>query len=124
MTILAKIQIEYKNLRKARSALVPTVAFHISEISKIGKDVANRETTENETIQYLKKTVTKLKDANASREEINFLEQFLPDMISVDTVLESLVLDGVDISNKGAVMKAAKAKYGNLVDYKALGAAI
>jgi uncharacterized protein YqeY len=109
-------------LRKQRSHLAPTMQFHVAEISKIGK-AKNREVTEDEVIQYLKKTVLKLKENEfADQEEIAVLEAMLPQMASRDQVRTHVfhleATEGLDLSNKGAVMKAVKQEFGSLVDMK------
>lgn len=105
-------------LRKDRSPLAATMTFHLSEVEKIGKNAGNRETSDDEALQYVKKTVQKLKeDPFANPEETSLLEKLLPAMASEDEVrafLDSLE----DTSNKGVVMKAVKQHFGALVDMK------
>lgn len=105
-------------LRKERNPIAPTMVFHVAEIQNIGKVNGNRATTDAEAIQYVKKTVSKLKDEGTSNlEEINLLEDLLPEMTSKEAVKAFLnTLD--DTSNKGLVMKAVKEKYGVFVDMK------
>jgi uncharacterized protein YqeY len=96
--------------------------FHLSELSNIGK-ANNRETTEDEAIQYLKKASSKLKENEFHNPaELEILENLLPQMASADEVRAHIFMleaeQGLDISNKGAVMKAVKAKFGALVDMK------
>ena len=110
-------------LRKARSHLGPTMQFHMAEVSKIGKSNGNRDTTEDEAIQYLKKAVQKLKENEfADKEEISILENMLPQMASADEVSNYIIMleaeTGLDISNKGAVMKAVKERFGARADMK------
>ena len=110
-------------LRKARSPYASVMLFHLSEIVKIGKNDGNRDSTEAEALQYVKKTVQKLKENTHSVPvEIELLEKFLPAMASRDDVRAHIFMleadQGLDISNKGAVMKAVKAKFGGLVDMK------
>lgn len=126
MSIIEKLKTKTLELRKQRSHLGPTMQFHVAEVSKVGKSNGNRNTTEDEAIQYLKKTVQKLKENEfADQEEIAVLEALLPQMASVDEV-RSFVFSleaeqGLDISNKGAVMKAVKEHFGSLVDMKMVG---
>jgi len=96
--------------------------FHLSELANIGK-AKNRETTEDETIQYLKKSVQKLKeDKHSNLQEADILEHLLPQMATSDEVRTYIFMlqaeRGLDISNTGAVMKAVKQKFGVLVDMK------
>ena len=113
-------------LRKERDPIARLIVFHVAEVEKIGKNKDNRETTEEEAIQYVKKTVQKLKEdqfANhETQREIELLETLLPKMASEDEVRSHISMleaeQGLDISNKGAVMKAVKAEFGALVDMK------
>lgn len=113
-------------LRKERDPIARLIVFHVAEVEKIGKNKDNRETTEGEAIQYVKKTVQKLKEdqyANdETQREIELLETLLPKMASEDEVRAHISMleaeQGLDISNKGAVMKAVKAEFGALVDMK------
>lgn len=113
-------------LRKERDPIARLIVFHVAEVEKIGKNKDNRETTEEEAIQYVKKTVQKLKEdqyANdETQREIELLETLLPKMASKDEVRAHISMleaeQGLDISNKGAVMKAVKAEFGALVDMK------
>jgi uncharacterized protein YqeY len=121
--IIETLKAKTLELRKQRSHLGPTMQFHMAEVSKIGKSNGNRDTTEDEAIQYLKKAVQKLKENEfADQEEILVLEEFLPKMATADEIRAHIFMleanEGLDISNKGAVMKAVKAHFGSLVDMK------
>lgn len=105
-------------LRKDRSPLASTMVFHLSEVENIGKNAGNRDTTEDEAIQYVKKAVQKLKEnPHANVDEIALLEELLPKMASLEEVQTFLRTLG-DTSNKGTVMKAVKQEFGALVDMK------
>lgn len=111
---LAKLTLQ---LRKERSPLAATFAFHMSEVSKIGKSKGNRETTEDEAIQYVKRAVAGLKaNPHADATETSLLEALLPQMASREDVAE--FLKTIDNSNKGVVMKSVKERFGALVDMK------
>lgn len=102
--------------RKARSDLAPVMQFHISEVTNIGKN-KGRETTEDEAIQYMKKAVQKLEEnEHSDKREIDLLKGLLPKMATEEEVRAFLAT--VDTSNKGAVMKAVREKFGALVDMK------
>jgi uncharacterized protein YqeY len=117
--MIDRLKAKTLELRKARSPLGPTMQFHVAEVSKIGKS-KNRETTEDEAIQYIKKTVQRLnEDEYADKLEIAVLEELLPQMATEAEVRE--FLSTIDTSNKGAVMKAVRDKYGALVDMKMVG---
>ena len=122
-TIIEQLKSKTMELRKARSPYASVMLFHLSEIIKIGKNDGNRDSTEAEALQYVKKTVQKLKEnPYAVPVEIELLEKFLPAMASRDQVRAHIFMleaeQGLDISNKGAVMKAVKAEFGALVDMK------
>lgn len=122
-TIIEQLKTKTMELRKARSPYASVMLFHLSEIVKIGKNDGNRDSTEAEALQYVKKTVQKLKEnPYAVPAEIDLLEKFLPAMASRDQVRAHIFMleaeQGLDISNKGAVMKAVKAEFGALVDMK------
>lgn len=118
MTTIEKLKKLTLELRKQRSSITSTLQFHIAELDKFGKD-KNRETTEEEAIQYVKKAVQKLKENQYSdQKEIEILESLLPQMVSKDEIMSYIAEQGIDVSNKGTVMKAVKAKYGPLVDMK------
>lgn len=105
-------------LRKERSPLASTMVFHLAEVEKIGKNAGNRETTEDEAIQYVKKTVQKLnEDKYSNKEEAALLEGLLPQMASREEV-QAFLGTLEDASNKGVVMKAVKQRFGMLVDMK------
>lgn len=124
MTIINELKAKTLELRKSRSSLGPTMQFHIAEISKIGK-AKNRDTSEDEVIQYLKKTIQRLsEDKYSDLQELDILENLLPRMASEDEVRSfvfSKEAEGLDISNKGAVMKAVREEFGALVDMKMVG---
>lgn len=127
MNIIEKLKAEAMALRKARSTLGPTMQFHIAEIDKIGK-AKNRQTSEDEAIQYLKKSVQKLKENQfADQEEIAVLERLLPQMATEDEVRAFLKakygFSGAagDIPSKGEIMKAVREEFGALVDMKMVG---
>lgn len=122
-TIIEQLKSKTMELRKSRSPYASVMLFHLSEIVKIGKNDGNRASTETEALQYVKKTVQKLKENPYSVPvEIELLEAFLPAMATRDQVRAHVFMleaeQGLDISNKGAVMKAVKAEFGTLVDMK------
>lgn len=106
-------------LRKSRSPLASTVQFHLSEIQKIGKNLGNRETSEDEAIQYLKKTLQRLKENSFSKqEEIDILESLLPEMLSEEQMRD--FISRCENLSKGDIMKLAKKEFGSKVDMKQL----
>lgn len=123
MNTIEKLKSVTLELRKQRSNLSRVMQFHVSEVSAIGKSKNNRDTTDEEAIQYIKKTVQKLKEnLNSDEQEISILEGLLPRMATIDEVRDYLfhleANEGIDLSNKGVVMKAVKKEFGSLVDMK------
>jgi hypothetical protein len=117
---IRKLKSQAMELRKARSPLGAVLQFHIAEVDKIGKTAGNRATTEDEAIQYLKKSVQKLKENQfADQSEIAVLEALLPRMATREEVVQ--FLETIDRPNKGVVMKAVREKFGSLVDMKMVG---
>jgi uncharacterized protein YqeY len=113
---LKQISIE---LRKQRSPLASTAQFHLAEIQKIGKNLANRETSEDEAIQYIKKAVQRLKDDKfSSQEEVRLLEPLLPKMMSEEEMLD--FISCCENLSKGDIMKVAKREFGSAVDMRRL----
>ena len=132
MTIVQKLKTESLRLRKERNPVAASITFVISEIDKIGKNSGNRETTENEAVRVVQKLVATLRDnlnykltdddEAATMLQIQILESVLPKMLTVaDT--SKVVVDAVKEvgPNKGAVMKALRAKHGALIDMKLAG---
>lgn len=142
MSILDDIKKESLKLRTARSHLAPFSVFLISEIQKIGKK-QNRETTEAETIQVLKKTLATTEEnilvledsldlenkdnittagiiaVQKLIDEAEFVRDFIPKMVDKETVKNFLDdMFGGSTPNKGQVMKALKDKFGAYVDMK------
>ena len=113
-------------LRKERSPLAATFQFHLAEIDKIGKSKGNRPTTEDETINYIKKAITTVEGNMSLAEsdghkiqlgaERNLLSRLLPEMASEDELRN--FVSGLEGKSKGEIMKAVKTKYGALADMK------
>lgn len=124
MNTIERLKEKTLSLRKEKSSLASVMQFHVAEISSIGKNSGNRETSEDEAIQYLKKAVQKLKENEFSNtDEVSVLEAFLPQMASEEELRSKLVFafGGKQVHNKGEIMKWAKAHWGNLADMKQVG---
>ena len=132
MTIVQKLKIESLRLRKERNPVAASITFVISEIDKIGKNAGNRETTEDEAVRVVQKLVATLRDnlnykltdddEAATLLQIQILEAVLPQMLTLAETQEAVVASVREIGpNKGAVMKALRAKYGALIDLKLAG---
>jgi uncharacterized protein YqeY len=121
MNTFEKLKAETMVLRKARDPLASIMQFHIAEISKLGK-AENREPSEEQSVQYLKKTVQRLKeDEFSNQSEFVLLEKILPELATAEDIrvfLFNLTESGIDVSNKGIVMKSIKQEFGALVDMK------
>lgn len=126
MTVIDKLKAESLRLRRDKSPVGPSVQYVLSEIVKIGKNNGNRETTEDEAIKVIRNTLNVLQSnyalaspvaKEAINEEMAVLKSVLPSMVSEEEIRNFLSSE-TEISNKGAVMKAIKAKYGSLVDMR------
>jgi len=132
MTMIDNLKSKSMELRKNKSGLASFSTFVLSEIVNIGKNNGNRATTDNEAISAIKKMIERNKSNIAIAKddftilqmsvEIDWLQSFLPEMATQDQVRAHIFMleekEGLDISNKGAVMKAVKAEFGALVDMK------
>lgn len=136
MTLLEKIKQDNIAARKAKdtvkSALLTTL---VSEISNIGKNDGNRETTEPESIAVVKKfikgvdeTLKALEFSSDSRvlvaiEEKKILESYLPTQLSeieLTAVVDQIISTLADRSPKqmGVVMKRLKEMHDGRYDGK------
>lgn len=124
MSLIEKLKTVTLEHRKTKTGLGPSLQFHTSEIVNVGKNQGNRDTTEDEAIQYVKKAVQKLKEnPHHNTLEASVLESLLPQMATDEEILSFLreLFTGKresDIPNKGLVMKEAKQKFGLNVDMK------
>ena len=136
MTLLEKIKQDNIAARKAKdtvkSALLTTL---VSEISNIGKNDGNRETTEPESIAVVKKfikgvdeTLKALEFSSNTRvlvaiEEKKILESYLPTQLSeieLTAVVDQIISTLADRSPKqmGVVMKRLKEMHDGRYDGK------
>jgi uncharacterized protein YqeY len=134
MTVIDKLKAESLRLRKERNPTAASITFALSEIEKIGKNNGNRETTEDEAIKVIQKLVAtigenlKLDVDDGRRVALNFEKQILnsvlPQMVSTDDIRSKMTsaFEGKTVSNKGEIMKWAKAEWGVLADMKQVGA--
>jgi uncharacterized protein YqeY len=124
--IYDKIKAKSIEIRKAKGQLAAYSTFVLSEVSKIGKSKGDRETTDDEAITVLKKMLTVAesnlelavedKSSVLLEAEIEFLKSVLPSMATEEEVTEFLKNTFSEKTHKGVVFKAAKEKYGSLVD--------
>lgn len=116
--LLQNIKSKTLELRKSKDSLGPTMQLHLSEIAGIAKTSGN-DVTDDQVIQYLKSAVKKL-EANtySNQDEVELLNSYIPQMTPIEDVME--FVKTLDTDNKGVIMKAVRAKYGALVDMKAV----
>jgi len=132
-TILKEIKKEYMKYRKEKvKEMISLYSTVIGEIEKVGKDNGNRETTEEETIQVIKKvikslneTINIIEDRGADSKEIeeyvlqvSELEKYLPKQLSeeeLEKIINSLKEEGKNI---GEIMKYLKENYSGRYDGK------
>ena len=122
MSTIEKIKKASITERKARGPLAAFSTFVIAEVEKIGKSKGNRDTTEDEAIQVLKKLRETAVENQNSLEE-NWINSLLPEMVRDDVVrifLNSEFGPGAKPS-KGDAMKALKGQFGSLIDMKRAG---
>lgn len=135
MTIVQKLKTESLRLRKERNPVAASITFVISEIDKIGKNSGNRETTEDEAVRVVQKLVATLRDnlnykltdddEAATLLQIQILESVLPKMLTLADTSKAVVDAVKEVGpNKGAVMKALRAKHGALIDMKLAGSVL
>jgi uncharacterized protein YqeY len=136
MTIIEKLKAKSLQLRKEHSPVAASIAFALSEITKIGKNNGNRETTDDEAIKVIQKLLIVVNENIRYAEEKeddgrlihlhyekNILESVLPKMAS-DQDITDFLRDlftgkrGDNIPKKGDVMKALRDHFGALVDMK------
>ena len=130
MTIINDMKAASIEIRKNKGGLASFSTFALSEISKIGKNDGNRETTDDEAIATIKKLIDKNKSNMAITKdqfsvmkleaENDFLRSFLPEMASEEEIVKFLKDEfGVGKpKNKGIAMGAVKKKFGSLADMK------
>jgi len=122
MTMLQKIKDASVKERKLRSDMAVFSSFVLAEVQKIGKGKGNRETTDDEAIQVLKK-ISAVSAENNRIGEVAWIDTLLPSMATsqdIQEFLNSTFGTGAAV-NKGIVMKALKERFGSLVDMKLAG---
>ena len=110
--MLTQIKAQVLELRKEKDPLAPFGLWLVSEIEKVGKNKSNRETTEDECIQLLKK----LKDTLSNETEIAFVSTFIPAMLSDEEVV--MFFRENDYTSLKEAMPALKRTYGSKVDMR------
>lgn len=126
--VIEKLEEETMKARRDGGKISSFAKYILSEVRNIGKNKGNRDTTEDEAIQFIKKQVEKTEEVlhmveenetiNRLKSEINFLENLLPEMVSENEVLEFLRNETTEEMNKGQIMKKVKENFGARVDMK------
>jgi uncharacterized protein YqeY len=132
--LLEEIKRDQFEARKNKEALKATLLTTLySEAAMKGKN-ANRETTDEETVQVIQKFLKGVNETigylercggdnvealtNASVEK-TILESYLPKMATVDEIRkEVLSLKAIGVSEIGAIMKHLKSVFGSSLDGK------
>ena len=133
MSLLEQIKKDQLEARKNKEALKATLLTTLfSEAAMKGKN-ANRETTDEETVQVIQKflkgvneTIGYLEKGGDNAEalatvhaEKTILEAYLPKMASSNEIrAEVAVLKSAGAANIGAIMKGLKDKFGSALDGK------
>jgi uncharacterized protein YqeY len=134
MSLLETIKKDQFEARKNKEALKATLLTTLfSEAAMKGKN-ANRETTDEETVQVIQKflkgvneTIGYLEKGGGDNAEAlatvqaekTILEAYLPKMASADEIrAEVAVLKSAGAANIGAIMKGLKDKFGSALDGK------
>ena len=123
---LRKDQLEArKNKDKLKSTLLTTL---IGEASMIGKNNGNRESTDKEVFDVIKKfiknintTIELVEDVNDLKTEKTILESYLPKQLTeeeLDNIIVSAIKENNydNIKQMGAIMKFLKDNYNGLYD--------
>lgn len=115
--------------RKNKTGHGSFLLFVISEVEKIGKNIGNRATTDDEAVKVLQKTIENLKlnveylatqDNEAElvvvKDQIAILEPFIPQMASEAEIIA--VIDTLPVKDKKSIAAALKKTFGTRVDIK------
>jgi len=133
MTVVEQLKKRSMALRKERNPIAPSIHFALSEIEKVGKNIGNRETTEDEAIRVVQKLIAtidenlRVVDSDGHRIALNFekqiLQEVLPQMASEEEVRSLLadILGTTAPKNKGIAMKVIRDEFGAKVDMKRAG---
>lgn len=126
--VIEKLENETMKARRDMGIMSSFAKYILSEVRNIGKNKGNRETTEDEAIQFIKKQIEKTEEIlhmvkerhaiNRLKSEINFLENLLPEMVSENEIIDFLRNETTEDMNKGQIMKKVKNHFGARVDMK------
>lgn len=130
MLLVKRIKTEQMISRKARNTFrTGVLTTLLGEVSKIGKDAGNRDTTDEESIRVIKKFVKNIKDtlnltdtnSEALNNELLILDEFLPDEMSDEDVRLNVNMIIHEMQNDdsnpkiviGPIMKIFKERFKN-----------
>jgi uncharacterized protein YqeY len=127
--MISKIKAEQLNARKTKNKFKTSVLTALlSEIVAIGKNDGNRETTESEAINVIKKfkkniqenikLITDEEKIETLKNEIFIYDSFLPKQLSENEISIAIdkVLSSLDNPNMGMVIGKMKKEYGDQLD--------
>lgn len=127
-SVIEKLEDETMKARRDGGKISSFAKYILSEVRNIGKNKGNRDTTEDEAIQFIKKQIEKNEEVlhmvnedetiNRLKAEISFLENILPEMVSESEILDFLRNETSEEMNKGQIMKKVKNHFGARVDMK------
>ena len=137
MTVMDKLRTDYLTARKAHNTLaINLLSTLVGEATAIGKDKAQRETTDDEALALIKRYVDRTKETHALvaaqdnvaacekarvlLAEITILEAYLPTMLTGDELAAAIksIIAETPGANMGSVMTALKAQYTGKYDGK------
>lgn len=102
---------------------VSFISFVISEIEKVGKNIGNRETTNDEAIVTVKKIMSNIEDyikLSPDNTELiyqkNMLQSLLPQEASVEDIREFIIYSGLKTQKE--VAQGLREKFGVNINMK------
>lgn len=127
MTLIETIKNDQVQARKDRDTLRASLLTTLySEASMVGKNSGNRQTTDEETVQIIKKFINnanellKVHDSSDAKAEIEILKSYLPQQMTLEQLQGTIdhyrsTHPGVKL---GEIMSWLKATYPGLYDAK------
>jgi uncharacterized protein YqeY len=130
MSIVEQMKATALDARKSKNEMAKFHVTLLGEVQKVGKDIRNGETTDEEAIKVVRKflagaeqmaeayskknDIEKLEEVN---KEIVMLKAYLPTMMDekqLEAAISGIISNGAN--NIGAIMKELKAQYAGLYD--------
>lgn len=133
MSLFQQIRADQITARKNKSLSASVLTTLLGEAGTIGKNAGNREPTDDEVMQVVKKFIKNINEtvdilskehfANAERigdltDEKNVLLKYLPTQLSADQLDDAIKTIKVEMKtdNVGLIMKSLQSRYGGLFD--------